>query len=136
MRRLFYFTSILIVGGVVLPLGGLLLVSSLAWAPAPAAIGPPPTDLPIEAVKFESPSASQLSGWFIPGWPHMGSVVLVHGIRANRLAMLDRARLLHRHGFTVLLFDFQGHGENPGRSISFGYLESRDAGAALEYLRH
>ena len=65
----------------------------------------------------------------------MGAVLLMHGIRANRLAMLDRARLLHRHGFTVLLFDFQGHGESPGRSITFGYLESRDAGAALEYLR-
>jgi len=128
--------SILLIGGVALAVGGLFLASSLAWAPAPAAIGSPPTDLPIEAVTFESASGSQLSGWFIPGQPNMGAVLLMHGIRANRLAMLDRARLLHRHGFTVLLFDFQGHGESPGRSITFGYLESRDAGAALEYLRH
>jgi fermentation-respiration switch protein FrsA (DUF1100 family) len=135
MRRLFYFASILVIGGIALALGGLLLVSSLAWAPAPAVIGSPPMDLPTEAVKFESASASQLSGWFIPGQPNMGAVLLMHGIRANRLAMLDRARLLHRHGFTVLLFDFQGHGESPGRSITFGYLESLDAGAALEYLR-
>jgi fermentation-respiration switch protein FrsA (DUF1100 family) len=66
----------------------------------------------------------------------MGSVLLMHAIRGSRLSMLGRARLLHRHGFSVLLFDFQSHGESSGRSITFGYLESLDAAAAFEYLRH
>jgi fermentation-respiration switch protein FrsA (DUF1100 family) len=48
---------------------------------------------------------------------------------------MERARLLHREGLSVLLFDFQAHGESAGRSITFGYLESRDARAAFDYLR-
>jgi fermentation-respiration switch protein FrsA (DUF1100 family) len=35
----------------------------------------------------------------------------------------------------VLAFDFQAHGESVGKRITFGYLESRDVSAALEYLR-
>jgi pimeloyl-ACP methyl ester carboxylesterase len=42
--------------------------------------------------------------------------------------------LLHAHGFAVLLFDFQAHGESPGRRITFGHLEAMDAAAALDFL--
>lgn len=125
----------LVVGMACLGLSGAFLVGTLASAPAPAAIGPPPSDLPIEPVAFESASGSRLSGWFMAGEPHVGAVLLLHGVRANRLEMLGRARFLHRHGFSVLLFDFQAHGESPGRNIAFGHLESLDARAAFGYLR-
>jgi uncharacterized protein len=59
----------------------------------------------------------------------------MHGVRANRLGMLERARLLHREGLSVLLFDFQAHRESTGRNITFGYLESRDARSAFDFLR-
>jgi len=49
--------------------------------------------------------------------------------------MLDRAQLLHRHGFTVLHFDFQSHGEL-GTKHHILLSESLDAEAALEYPRH
>jgi uncharacterized protein len=119
-----------------------LVVVAMAWMvgtisarPAAAVIGAAPADLPVEAVAFDSASGSRLSGWFVPGRPGQGAVILMHGVRANRLEMLDRARFLHRAGFAVLLFDFQASGESPGRAITFGYLESRDARAAFDYLR-
>jgi len=108
---------------------------SIAAAPARARIGAPPADLPVEAITIASASGSRLSGWFIAGAPHGGAVLLMHGVHANRLEMLDRARLLHRAGFAVLLFDFQAHGESTGEAITFGYLESKDARAAFEELR-
>jgi uncharacterized protein len=49
--------------------------------------------------------------------------------------MLDRARFLSQAGYSVLLFDFQAHGESPGQHITFGYLESRDARAAVAFAR-
>jgi fermentation-respiration switch protein FrsA (DUF1100 family) len=58
----------------------------------------------------------------------------MHGVRANRLSMVDRARFLSHAGYSVLLFDFQAHGESTGEHITFGYLESRDAQAALSFL--
>lgn len=59
----------------------------------------------------------------------------MHGVRANRLSMLDRARFLSHAGYSVLLFDFQAHGETLGKHITFGYLESKDALAAVNFLR-
>jgi len=50
--------------------------------------------------------------------------------------MLGRARFLSRAGYSVLLFDFQAHGESKGEQIAFGYLESRDAQAAVAFVRH
>ena len=49
--------------------------------------------------------------------------------------MTDRARLLQRYGFSVLLIDLQGHGETLGEAITFGYRESRDVTAALAWLK-
>jgi fermentation-respiration switch protein FrsA (DUF1100 family) len=53
-----------------------------------------------------------------------------------------RRRRLHRdvrlQAATVVasrLFEFQAHGESPGQHITFGYLESRDVRAALNYVR-
>lgn len=102
--------------------------------PMPANVGPPPTDLPAHPVMFGSDSGSTIHGWFVPG-QGTGAVLLLHGVRANRLSMLERARFLHRSGYSVLLIDFQASGESPGRAITFGYLEARDAEAAVAELR-
>jgi fermentation-respiration switch protein FrsA (DUF1100 family) len=59
----------------------------------------------------------------------------MHGVRANRLSMLDRARFLSHADYSILLFDFQAHGESTGEHITFGYLESMDAQAAVSFLR-
>jgi uncharacterized protein len=129
----FYSTAVLLV--VALALGAAWIAGTEASAPAPAHIGPPPSDLPVEAVTIPSGSGSRLAGWLVPGAPHRGAVMLLHGIGANRLEMLGRARLFHRLGFAVLLFDLQAHGESPGQSITFGWLEAKDARAAFDFLR-
>jgi fermentation-respiration switch protein FrsA (DUF1100 family) len=49
--------------------------------------------------------------------------------------MLARAKLLVRHGFSLLLIDLQGHGETPGAAITLGARESADVRAALEWLK-
>src|SRR5215471_463760 len=72
---------------------------------------------------------------FVFSWIAGGAVVLMHGYGGDRTSMLDRARFLSRAGYTVLLFDFQASGESPGKHITFGYLESRDARAAVNFLR-
>jgi len=61
--------------------------------------------------------------------------VLMHGVHGNRLSKVRRARLLSADGFSVLLFDFQAHGESTGSRITFGHLEGQDAAAAVAYVR-
>jgi uncharacterized protein len=135
IRRLYMGVAALAVVLLVVALATSYMVGTVASAPAPAVIGPAPSDLPIESVTIESPSGSALSGWYIPGEAGGGAVMLLHGVRSNRLQMLPRARLLHRWGFSVLLFDFQAEGESPGKNITFGWLESKDARAAHQWLK-
>jgi fermentation-respiration switch protein FrsA (DUF1100 family) len=110
-------------------------IGLIASAPAPAAIGAPPDDLGAETVAFPSASGATIKGWFVAGRPGGGAVVLMHGVRGNRVQMLRRARLLRSAGFSVLLFDFQAHGESTGKRITFGALEGRDAAAAVALVR-
>lgn len=98
-------------------------------------IGDPPADLSAETVAFPSESGGTIHGWLLPHPESRGVIILMHGIRATRLSMLDRARFLHAAGYSVLLFDFQAHGESRGDVISFGHLESRDAAAAVAFVR-
>ena len=109
-------------------------LSALLAAPAPSAVGLPPRDLAAESVAFQSDSGSKLRGWFILGEPGRPAIVLMHGIRANRLSMTSRARFLRAAGYSVLLFDFQAHGESPGAHMTFGRLEAYDARAALKFV--
>jgi len=109
--------------------GGALL------APHPVAMGDPPADLSIEAVAIPVPDAPPLRGWWVAGTTAQPAVLLLHGIRADRRAMLGRARLLHRHGYPVLLVDLQAHGESPGDAITLGARESRGVIAARDWMR-
>jgi alpha-beta hydrolase superfamily lysophospholipase len=110
------------------------LAGNFLSAPANETVGNLPTDLTGSSVQFPSESGTVVRGWLIPGRKGAGAIVLMHGVRANRLSMLERARFLAHAGYAVLLFDFQAHGESPGNHITFGYLE-RDARAVVNFLR-
>ncbi len=104
-------------------------------APNPQSVGAPPADFDAEIVQIPSDSGSTLAGWYALQAEPKGAVLLLHGIRSNRLSMLDRARLLVEDGYSVLLIDFQAHGESPGEHITVGYVERHDVLASLEFLR-
>ncbi len=96
-----------------------------------------PADFSVEAIIFPSTSGTTIHGWIAQpaGVTNRGVIILQHGVRTDRSTMLGRARLLTRAGYAVLLFDFQAHGESPGRVITFGWLESRDSQAAVRYVK-
>jgi fermentation-respiration switch protein FrsA (DUF1100 family) len=74
-------------------------------------------------------------GWLVAGTPGAGVVLLLHGVRSDRRQMLERARFLHRAGYTALMLDLPAHGESDGERITFGARESAGVRAALVYLR-
>ncbi len=104
-------------------------------SPAPEHIGVAPAELQAEDVVITSGSGARLHGWFIEAPAGGGAVILMHGVRGNRLAMLRRATLFKSVGFSILLFDFQAHGESAGERITFGRLEALDAAAAVTFVR-
>lgn len=114
----------------------LYVVGYLLCAPNQVDIGDIPVELKAngKSVTFKSKTGKDLSGWLIQGHADKAGVLLMHGVRSNRLQMVDRAIFLNNLGYTVLLFDFQGHGESSGDNITFGYLESKDAEGAFNFL--
>ena len=102
--------------------------------PVQSNVGTPPPALKAEEVDWVSRQGRRVHGWFVPGRPGRGAILLLHALRADRRSMVGRARFLSRAGYTVLLIDMQAHGANPGSHITFGLREARDAGAAVEYL--
>ena len=109
----------------------------IGWAlavPVQTDVGKPPEDLGARPVEFKSNSGAMVHGWWCPTTTSRGAVVLLPGIRANRLSMVDRARFLRRAGYSVLLIDFQATGETKGDHITFGWKESRDALAAVNFV--
>lgn len=130
-RKLLIATTVLLLTLV----AGVWLTGTILTSPVPQSAGVAPSDLAASAVEFQSQSGATIKGWFIKGKKNAGAIVLMHGNRGNRLSMVDRARFLSRAGFSVLLFDFQAHGESSGDHITFGYLESKDAQAAIDFLR-
>jgi hypothetical protein len=67
--------------------------------PVAAAICPAPASLNADTVAFDSQSGSTIHGWFSPVAGSRGSVVLLPGVRANRLSMVGRAEFLRRAVF-------------------------------------
>jgi uncharacterized protein len=102
--------------------------------PVPARIGAAPASLAAEAITFSSESGSQIHGWLSRSTGERGIVLLLPGVRGNRLSMVRRAEFLRQAGYATLLIDFQATGESPGDAITFGWRERLDVMAAVRYI--
>jgi alpha-beta hydrolase superfamily lysophospholipase len=127
---------VLVVSGLsVLALAGLYGIGWQLSRPVPAVIGPSPEGLHAEPITFQSQSGSAIHGWLSRGPTHRGAILLLPGVRANRLSMVSRAEFLRAAGYSTLLIDFQATGESPGEAITFGWLERLDVVAAVQELK-
>jgi pimeloyl-ACP methyl ester carboxylesterase len=89
-----------------------------------------------EDVDLVTADGLTIRGWFIAAHtPSDRTVLICHGLGANRsnfLPYLAVADELKAHAF---LFDFRGHGDSDGHTVTFGQREQLDVRAAVEYLR-
>ena len=129
MRTLLSLVIVFAVAG----LAALFVIAGALAEPRLQAVKGPPDDLPLVPLRIPRADGGSIAAWFAAGDAHRGGILLVHGIRADRRQMLDRARFLFAAGYSVLLIDLQAHGETPGQQITFGYLESFDVDAAVDY---
>ena len=86
---------------------------------------------PYEHVEFTTSDGLTLRGWYIAS--KNGAAVISF---PGRAASQERAKMLARHGYGVLLFDRRGEGESDGDPNLFGWQGERDVHAAAAYLRH
>ncbi len=89
--------------------------------------------LDYENTYFKTKDDILLHGWFIPAQSDK-TVIVGHGLGANKSNFISVADFWHSLGFNVLIFDFRGHGKSQGHTISLGYQERQDIEAGLDYL--
>lgn len=130
LRRLVLWIGVPVLMAILLLLG----IGDLLSRPAHRAIGPPPADLQGRSVVITGSAGESVAGWFAEGARGSGAVLLLHGIRSDRRQMLDRSKVLHRRGYSVLLLDLPGHGESSGARLSFGFREALGVRAGMGYL--
>jgi uncharacterized protein len=82
-----------------------------------------------ENVSFTTSDGLKLVGWYVPS--RNGAAVIAF---PGRKGPQEKARMLARHGYGVLLFDRRGEGKSEGEPNSWGWGGDRDVKAATAYL--
>ena len=132
---------------------GLPYVMAVAMVYRPKAV---PRDDPytmlgfkFQPVSFTASDGVRLDGWWIPARAPVGretaeprgadwgkkTVILCHGLGANKANQLVMAQDLVPGGYNVLAFDFRAHGASGGQLTTFGDLERRDVLGAVRWVR-
>jgi fermentation-respiration switch protein FrsA (DUF1100 family) len=98
-----------------------------------------PATFSLQFTELSFPSTSskeaQLHGWLIPAQQPKGIVLLCHGIDSAAHAMLPKAAMLTRHGYTCMLFDFRATGRSGGDYVTLGLHEAEDVLGAVAYIQ-
>ena len=98
----------------------------------PLSAWPDQMGIPYENVCFKTEDKVQLRGWFIPSETYSNkTIILMHGWGMNRSDIFKNTYFLHDLGFNLFYFDFRALGESGGKTSSIGYLELKDAAAAV-----
>lgn len=87
-----------------------------------------------EDVTFRSTDGVRLKGWLFRGQPKLPPIVVCHDLGESRNAVMNIAIALNKSGFTVLAFDFRGHGASGGEGSTLGVREVRDVLGAADFV--
>ena len=91
--------------------------------------------MPIEPVTFKTEDGLTISGWYVPERGSDSTVLICHGLGANKGNFAIFLTLFHGRGYNALIFDFRGHGDSDGHTTTFGLFESADVRAAMDWLK-
>jgi dipeptidyl aminopeptidase/acylaminoacyl peptidase len=142
LSRRLYWLRLLAFTGIVSTAGALFLLVYFVYLQVEAFVIPRrypevgiPTELgrPYQDVVLTTSDGLTIAGWHIPG-SRPEAIILVHGIDANRRAVMPEAMILAEAGFHLLMIDLRAHGQSGGSEATYGYREALDVQAAVDYL--
>jgi fermentation-respiration switch protein FrsA (DUF1100 family) len=90
----------------------------------------------VQNITLPASDGALLKAWFIQPFRSNGeSVILLHGMTANRAASSGFAEMFLRRGYGVLLPDSRAHGESGGDIATYGIFERDDTRLWVRWLR-
>jgi hypothetical protein len=115
--------------------GVYVVVAPLAMAIAAThrprqAVTPAVLGRPYQQVTITTSDGLRMAGWYVRS--HNGAAVISYPTRKGKL---PQARMLVRHGYGVLLLDARGYDGSDGAPNMFGWGETKDIDAAIDWLR-
>ena len=86
-------------------------------------------------VQLGPPDAVSLSAWVVePKGPPLATVLVLHGIRSDKVWFVGLARKIAARGFRAVIPDLRGHGRSSGDWLSYGVREAHDLSRLLSEL--
>lgn len=132
------------------------MVSNMLFKPGQAPLFDSPSnyDLAFEDVEFQASDGVALRGWLIPGESDKVIIQTHFGTQCCRagytnegkgilkgfdrdIHFLNQAKYMHEAGYTILMYDFRGHGESDVGTppwITWGTEEAKDVVAAVDFV--
>jgi uncharacterized protein len=81
----------------------------------------------ISEVNIAAADGVMLQAWSVrPEDANGDTVILLHGLKGNRLEMVNYADIFLAHGYSVLMPDARAHGNSGGDIATYGLLERDD----------
>jgi len=119
-----------------------LFGTTLAWVDrttTPELTAEPPIDfgamgIDAEQVTFEAADRRVARGWLLDPVGPRPPIILCHDLGASKASLINLAIRLREEGFTVLAFDFRGHGESGRARSTLGRDEKRDVVGAVGFI--
>ncbi len=85
------------------------------------------------SITYPVPGRGKTEGWFFPGRRGAPTIIICHGYNLHRDDILTLETALQEHQYNAFVFDFKGHGSNPGPT-TLGYIEARELAAVVNGL--
>lgn len=97
---------------------------------------PSELQLPFEEIIVRSDEGLKLNCWLVKsGNASKGTIIYLHGVADCKIDGLRFAKLMHDHGYNVVLYDSRRHGDSEGTYCTYGYFEKFDLIRIIDYLK-
>ncbi|MBI5370514.1 MAG: alpha/beta hydrolase [Sphingobacteriales bacterium] len=93
-------------------------------------------DFAYDTVQLKTETGILIDAWYAkPDSLAKGTVILFHGISANKSYLVHEAAEFRRQGYAVMLVDFRAHGNSGGLVTTMGMREEEEVKLACDYVK-
>ena len=88
-----------------------------------------------DTVKLKTRKGTTIDAWYArPDSAQKGTVILFHGIMANKGMLIAEAAEFRYQGYNVMLVDFRAHGNSSGNTTTIGVRETEEVKLAYDHV--
>lgn len=89
---------------------------------------------PYQTLQLITKRNNVIDAWYMLRDSSRGTIIIVHGLGANKSFLLEEAYEFRFLGFSVMMIDLRAHGSSTGNTTTLGVRESEEVKLAYDYL--